>query len=383
MAPAMADPDRTLPASPRKIQRARADGQVPRSRELGHLVALGLGGLLLWLLARPLGAWVQQILVDGLTLTRADTANPAAMGERLGTLALRGLLLIVPMGLVMGAAGVAAATLSGGWNFSAKAVAPKFSRLNPLSGLARVVSKDQWLDAGKVWLLVLLLGGVGAAYLQARFMAMTQLLALPLASAPALVGNLVATGFALLLVLVGTIALIDVPWQRKQWADKLKMTHQEARQESKDADGNTEVKGKIKHKMREVARRRMITAVPKADLVVMNPSHYAVALAYDEARMGAPRVVAKGMDAFAMRIRDVARGAGVPVLQAPPLARALYAHVPLDGEVPAELFAAVAAVLAWVYQLRASPSTALAAPHVEVPSGMDPGPGAVPSWQAA
>ena len=131
-----------------------------------------------------------------------------------------------------------------------------------------------------------------------------------------------------------------------------------------------EVKGKIKQKMREMARKRMLAAVPQADLVVMNPTHYAVALRYDEASMGAPRVVAKGTDLLAMKIRDIAREAKVPVLQAPPLARALYAHVELDHEVPAALFAAVAQVLAWVYQLRARAD--VAPPTVDVPPELDP-----------
>ena len=154
--------------------------------------------------------------------------------------------------------------------------------------------------------------------------------------------------------------------------NRLKMTREEVKQEFKDAEGNQEVKGRIKQRMREMARKRMLAAVPSADLVVMNPTHYAVALKYDDARMGAPRVIAKGTDLLAMKIRDLAREAKVPVLQAPPLARALYTHVELDGEVPASLFAAVAAVLAWVYQLRRAPSSNLPPPQVEVPADLDP-----------
>ena len=150
------------------------------------------------------------------------------------------------------------------------------------------------------------------------------------------------------------------------------MTREEAKQEHKDAEGNMEVKGKIKARMREMSRKRMLGAVPAADLVVMNPTHYAVALKYDEAGMGAPRVVAKGKDLLALRIRDIARDAKVPVLQAPPLARALYTHVELDQEVPAALFAAVAQVLAWVYQLRRTPDMALVAPEVQVSPELDP-----------
>jgi flagellar biosynthetic protein FlhB len=167
-----------------------------------------------------------------------------------------------------------------------------------------------------------------------------------------------------------------VPLQRTLWRSRLKMSTQEAKQEHKDAEGNIEVKGKIKARMREMARRRMLAAVPKADLVVMNPTHYAVALKYDEAAMAAPRVVAKGADLLALKIRDVARDAGVPVLQAAPLARALYAHTELDQEVPAKLFSAVAQVLAYVYQLRAALAGRGAMPRdlpeIAVPPEMDP-----------
>jgi len=163
-----------------------------------------------------------------------------------------------------------------------------------------------------------------------------------------------------------------VPWQKKQFMDKLKMSKAEQKQEHKESEGNAEVKAKIKQKMREMARRRMMKAVPAADIVVMNPTHYAVALKYDQDAMGAPRVVAKGTDRLAMRIRDLARDAGVPVLEAPPLARALYTHVEIDGEVPAMLFAAVAQVLAWVYQLRRAPASNLSPPAVHVPPELDP-----------
>ena len=166
--------------------------------------------------------------------------------------------------------------------------------------------------------------------------------------------QLVLGGLVLLLLALAVFAAVDVPLQRHLQLKRLKMSHQEVKQEHKELEGNPEVKAKIKARMREMAKRRMLAAVPQADLVVMNPTHYAVALKYDDATMAAPRVVAKGADLLAMRIRDLARDAKVPVLQAPPLARALYAHAEIDREVPAALFAAVAQVLAYVYQLRAA-----------------------------
>jgi len=190
------------------------------------------------------------------------------------------------------------------------------------------------------------------------------------------VGRTVVAGLSLLLLLLAAFAVVDVPLQRYQHRTRLKMSRQELKQEHKESEGNVEVKSKVKARMREMANRRMLTAVPKADLVVMNPTHYAVALKYDEAKMGAPRVVAKGADLMAMRIRDTANGAHVPVLQAPVLARALYAHAEIDREIPAALFAAVAQVLAYVYQLRAAMQGQAAMPQelpaLDVPAELDP-----------
>ena len=216
------------------------------------------------------------------------------------------------------------------------------------------------------------IGTVGATYLKSQWAGLTQLLVMPLPEGIATLTDTIAAGFGLMLLVVGGWALIDVPLQRHLWLERLKMTREEAKQEHKDAEGNVEVKSKIKARMREMVRKRMLAAVPLADLVVMNPTHYAVALKYDEGKMGAPRVVAKGTDLLALRIRDIARDAKVPVLQAPPLARALYTHVDLDGEVPAALFSAVAQVLAWVYTLRRSPQAAVAQPDVLVPDELDP-----------
>jgi flagellar biosynthetic protein FlhB len=202
------------------------------------------------------------------------------------------------------------------------------------------------------------------------------LLGLPLPAALAEGGRLVMGGLVLLLVVLALFALVDVPLQRQLLLRRLRMTVEEMKKEYKEVEGNAEVKAKLKVKMREMASRRMLAAVPKADLVVMNPTHFAVALRYDEATMAAPRVVAKGADLLALRIRDIARDAHVPVLQAPPLARALYAHCELDAEVPARLFTAVAQVLAWVYQVRdamaAGRPAVQPAPEPEVPADLDP-----------
>jgi flagellar biosynthesis protein FlhB len=364
--------DRTLPASERKKSRAREDGQIPRSRDLGHFAALAGGGALLMAGARPLSGWMQQLLATGLRFDHDTVADPAAMGQQFWSLGLKALFVIVPMGGLMAAIAVLAAVLSGGWNVSFKALHPNFGRFNPIAGIGRMFAKQHLVDLLKMCLLATLIGTVGTMYLKSQWQGLTRLLDMPLPEGIATLSHTIAAGFGLMLLVVGGWALIDVPLQRYLWLERLKMTREEVKQEHKDAEGNVEVKGKIKARMREMARKRMLAAVPQADLVVMNPTHYAVALKYDENKMGAPRVVAKGSDLLALKIRDLARDAKVPVLQAPPLARALYAHCEVDQEVPAALFAAVAQVLAWVYALRRTPSAAIAEPAINVPDELDP-----------
>lgn len=364
--------DRNLPASERKRSKAREDGQIPRSRDLAHFGALAMGGSLMMVGARPLSGWMQQMLTSGLSFNHETIADPSSMGEYFWSLSLKGLMVIVPMGMLMAAVAILAAMLGGGWNVSFKSMKPDFGRFNPISGMGRMFSKRHLLDLAKMVLLATIVGAVGAFYLKSQWQGLTQLLAMPLPEGIATLSQTIAAGFGLMLVVVGGWALIDVPLQKYLWLEKLKMTREEVKQEHKDAEGNVEVKGKIKARMREMVRKRMLAAVPQADLVVMNPTHYAVALKYDDTKMGAPRVVAKGTDLLALKIRDIARESKVPVLQAPPLARALYAHCEIDQEVPATLFAAVAQVLAWVYALRRTPNLRIDQPDVSIPDELDP-----------
>ena len=368
--------DRQLPASERKIRKAREDGQVARSRDLGHLAALGTGMLLLVAAAPMLAAWLQRLLAQGLTLESGQLAHPAQMSERLLTFATDMLVVVLPFGVIVAAACVVSAIAAGGWNFSMKPMAPTFSKLNPIPGLARMFSGHQLVDALKACVLALAVGGVGVLYFRSQIPALVALASTPLLSALAVTFDAMQGVLGWVLLVLLAFALVDVPLQRQMLMRRLRMSAQEQKQENKETQGSGAVKTKMRARMREMASRRMMAAVPKADLVVMNPTHYAVALKYDEASMGAPRVVAKGADLTALRIRDVAAKAGVPVLQAPPLARALYAHTEVDQEIPAALFSAVAQVLAWVFQLRqagAMRSVVLASPPMPfVPPELDP-----------
>ncbi len=368
--------DRNLPASQRKIDKARADGQVARSRDLGHLGALGAGVALVAFFAPEFADATSRLLQGGLRFDAATLAQPASMVQRLADLGGQMLQLLAPLFVVVLLVAIAAGVLAGGWNFTLKPLQPKFSKINPFTGIVRVFSGGQLTDTLKACLLALLLGTVGAVYLGQHWMRHAELLAMPLPAALAAGAELILGGLLLLAGVLALFALVDVPLQRQMLIRRLRMSVEEMKKEFKEVEGNAEIKGRLKSRMRELASRRMLAAVPLADLVVMNPTHYAVALKYDEGSMAAPRVVAKGADLLALRIRDLARDNKVPVLQSPPLARALYTHTEVDQEIPARLFSAVAQVLAWVYQLRdalaAGRTLDTEAPVPQIPADLDP-----------
>ena len=368
--------DRTLPATARKISKAREQGQVARSRDLGHFAALMAASLALVAVSSQLTGWLQRLLARGLSFDALTVSQPERMADRLAEFGVEMLLVVLPMGLLMMGMGVAAGVACGGWNFSWKAIEPKFSKLDPISGVARLFSASQIGMTLKACLLALVLGLIGALFVQANMGRFLHSMAVPLPAALNHAAGTVWAGMLLLLLAVGAFALVDIPLQKFVWLRGLRMSHQEVKKEHKEIEGNAEIKGKQKAQMRESANRRMLAAVPSASVVVMNPTHFAVALRYDDGRMAAPLVVAKGADLMAFRIRDAARAAQVPVLEAPPLARALYAHSEVDREIPAALFSAVAQVLAWVFQLRAAMAGKGRAPgdlpDLQVPPELDP-----------
>ena len=370
------DQNRHLPPTEKRLRDARKDGQVARSRDLGHVAIIAAMLALVMLAAPMLTQWLDGLLKRGLRFDWQSVSSPDQMQQRLSLLFAPTLLICAGIGGAMALVSVGAAWLSGGWVWTLKPLGPKFSHLNPLNGVGRIVSKAQIGEMLKACVLALLLASVGGFYLQAHLQdfALTQSMPLPTAFSAA--GSRILTGLWLCVLVLAAFALVDVPLQRFLLRSRLKMSHQEIKEEHKQQEGSPEVKGRIKQRMREISRRRMLASVPKADLVVMNPTHYAVALKYDEDKMVAPRVVAKGADLLAFKIRDLAREHKVPVLQAPPLARALYAHAELDREIPLALYSAVAQVLAHVFQLRAAVSGRAPMPadlaDIAVPAELDP-----------
>jgi len=381
---AASNQDRNLPASQRKLDKARKDGQVVRSRDLGHFAAIAVGGATLVALAPQVSHWSSKLLMNGLRFDAKSVQSTDFMAERLAELTWQMMWIIVPLGFLMMLVAVVISVAAGGWVWTLKPVMPNFGKLNPLSGITRLFSKDQLVDTLKASVLALILGTIGAMYLRANIDSFGGVLAMALPAALSHAGSVIVGGMLLLLLALAAFAMVDLPLQKHMHATRLKMSHQELKQEHKEVEGNAEVKAKARARMREMNNRRMLAAIPNADLVVMNPTHYAVALKYDDAKMGAPRVVAKGADLIAMKIRDIAKSSQVPVLQAPVLARALYAHAEVDREIPAALFSAVAQVLAYVYQLRAALTGRVpmpgALPELNVPAELDPHnkPGFVP-----
>jgi len=344
--------DRTEQPSQKRLDEARKRGQVPRSRDLSTAAMVLVAGLTLQLLGSGLAARFGDLMRAGLSLSRAQALDESRMMPQVLSLAAQGLAACAPILGVTVLAALLSPLAIGGWNVSLEALAPDITRLNPLNGIKNMFSARGATELLKSFLKFLVVAAVAVLYMHSRAAELLHLGAEPVRAAIAHAMSLTGSAFMQLSGALALIAAIDVPWQLHQHTEKLKMTRQELRDEHKDSDGSPEVKRKIRRMQQEFARRRMIQQVPTADVVVVNPTHYAVALRYDERRMGAPMVVAKGVDEVAAKIREVATENQVPILEAPPLARTLFRVVDLEAEVPASLYQAVAQVLTWVYQLR-------------------------------
>jgi flagellar biosynthetic protein FlhB len=370
------DLEKTEPASPRRLEQAREEGQVPQSRELSAFLVLIAGSGALWVGGSWLAQRISGAVSRGLTFGRDEafdaTALPALFlheaGEALATLG--------PLLLILVVAALAGPFTMGGLNFSSKALAPDWTRLDPLKGFGRMFSMHSVGELVKGILKALLVGGVVVWVVLHEKDQVFALIGQPVEAGLHAMGQTILFSTIVIVASMALIVTLDVPFQLWQYHSKLRMTKEEVRKEMKEMEGDPQLKARIRSQQREIARRRMMAAVPKAQVVVTNPTHFAVALAYDE-RMPAPRVVAKGRGAIAQRIREIAQEHGVPLLEAPPLARALYAHTDLDQTIPPALFRAVAEVMAYVYQLNAWLARGGRPPQLPadlpVPAELDPG----------
>jgi flagellar biosynthetic protein FlhB len=369
------DLEKTEPASPRRLEKAREEGQVARSRELVTFVMLttGTGGL--WTMGEMMGGHFDSALRNGLQFERASAFDPSHMMVQAGSAVLHAMQALMPVLMLMLVAALVAPMMLGGWLLSGQSLAPNFSKLNPIAGIGRMFSTETLAELVKTIIKSLLVGGVAWWVIMDDLGAIMALLSEPSRSALPHTLHLVAGSCALIIASLLLVAGIDVPYQLWSHAHKLRMSLEDLRQEHKESEGDPQIKAQIRRQQQQMAKRRMMAEVPKADIIVTNPTHFAVALKYIDKDMRAPRVIAKGTDLVALRIRAMAEEHKIPVLEAPPLTRALYRHTKLGDEIPAALYAAVAEVLAWAYQLQraaeggAVPRTPRDLP---VPESLDP-----------
>ncbi|MFV8823537.1 flagellar biosynthesis protein FlhB [Thauera sp. WH-2] len=371
------DLEKTEAPSPRRLEQAREEGQVPQSRELSTFLVTVTGAATLLLLGNWMAIRVSGLLRDGFAFDRRAAFDENVMLDMLERMLSGALLTLMPLFFALLIAAVAAPMLLGGLVFAPKALGPNFGRMNPLKGFGRMFSVHGLAEMVKAILKSLLVGGVAALVLWLNMDHLFDLMVEPLEIGMADFSDTVAFAALLIVLSLGLLALMDVPFQLWQYHKKLRMTKEEVKREGKEQEGDPMVKGRIRAMQREMARRRMMSEVPKADVVVTNPTHFSVALKYDAEKMGAPVVVAKGRGELALKIRELAKEHGVPMLEAPPLARALYKHCELEQSIPAALYTAVAEVMAYVYQLDAWMKSGglppVAPTALPVPAGMDPG----------
>ncbi len=370
------DLEKTEEASQKRLDKAREDGDIPRSRELATCAVLFSSGLFLMMMGDGLKDALVKAMSGGLHFDRAAAFDPIVLLMKTTDTVFNLLLAFAPLALFILAVALGAPILIGGWVFSTKAFMPKFSKLNPISGISNMFSKNALAELIKSIAKTVLVGVVAYMVVKKDLEPILSLSLMPLDDGLALVNNLMMMGFLTIVSVLVVIAAIDVPYQLYQYAEKLKMTKEEVKQEHKESEGNPEIKAKIRQQQREMARRRMMAEIPNADVVITNPTHYAVAVKYKGENMKAPVVVAKGADTVALKIREIAAENNITTLEAPKLARALYAHTELNDEIPEALYAAVAEVLAYVFQMRVFNKEGGFRPEIPsalpVPEALDP-----------
>lgn len=366
------DLERTEQPTPKRLQDARERGQVVRSRELTTFAGLLAGGALLLFAGGGLALSLGNLLARGLHFDRREAFDPGAALTRLLDLNLDALLSLLPLMVAVMVVVVVSSLLLSGWVFSTEPLVPQASRLNPFTGLGRIFSVMGLVELLKSVLKTVFLGALAFWFVWIHLEEWLQLADGELASAVTFGLRRIGEGMVWVIGGLALVALIDVPFQVWNFRKELRMTKEEVRRETREQEGDPQIKARIRQLQRAAARRRMMANVPKATVVITNPEHYAVALRYEGARMAAPRVLAKGTDLIALRIREIAAENRIPSLQAPPLARALCAHAEIEQEIPAELYTAVAEVLAWVYALEQRGSAATPPADIPVPFGMDP-----------
>ncbi len=344
--------EKTEQPTAKRLDEARKKGQIARSRELNTMAITLIGGITLVSMSSHLGNGLWKLMTSSFTIPRQDMYDPTAMINRLALAIQDALLMLSPFFLVVIALAIASSVALGGYTFSGESLTPKFSKINPISGIKRVFSLRGLVELFKALAKFVLVGSATGMVLWSSLGDFVGLSQMELGSAVSAMGTLIGGSFILIASTLIIIAMIDAPFQLWQHKRQLKMTRQEVREEMKDTEGRPEVRGRIRNLQREFAQRRMMEEVPKADVIVTNPTHYAIALRYDQDNMLAPELVAKGSGEVAANIRRVGLEHQVPMVESPMLARAIYFNTELGDAIPAGLYLAVAKLLAYVFQLR-------------------------------
>lgn len=348
--------ERTEEPTARRKQQAREKGQVPTSRELNTMIMMMASAGAVALLGPGIVDGIKELTVWNFTVSREQIFDVRSMHLLFENSLVHAVMTLAPFFIVMILAAFAGPFMIGGLNFSVKALAFKWDKLDPIKGLGRVFAIKGFVELVKALIKFLVIGTVAVLFLYQQFDNYLNLgyesvsIALPHATY-LLIWAFVTIASSLIL-----IALVDVPFQLWDYNKQLKMTFQEIKDENKDTEGNPEVRGRVRRAQQDIAQRRMMQEVPNADVIITNPEHYSVAIKYDPKTMAAPIVIAKGIDIIAMHIRRIATENNVPILEAPPLSRSLYHTTELNAAIPAGLYLAVAQVLAYIFQLRTSSS---------------------------
>jgi flagellar biosynthesis protein FlhB len=344
--------ERTEEPSQRRLQEARERGQLPRSRELTTFATMIGGSATLVAIGGTAASQLAQMMRRSLSFSSQTLRTTDSMNSSLGDACMSALTAVLPVFGALIVMILLASVALGGWNFTTQAMVPDFSRLSPLSGIKRLFGLQGVSELGKALLKCFVVGAVCAGIVTWIFGDVLRLGKMAPRTAISQGAGLLSWAFVWLCASLALVAIVDVPLQIFQFKRALRMTRQELRDESKELDGRPEIKQRIRQMQQTLARRRMMHKVPGADVVIVNPTHFAVALKYDPKKMRAPVVLAKGVDLVAQNIRRIAEENRVPVFEAPKLARALYRSTDLNKEIPNGLYVAVAQVLSYIFRVR-------------------------------
>jgi len=346
--------DKTEEPTAQRLKKAREDGQIARSQELAPAAMMIIATLFFSMMGQHIFTSISNLFKHQLQFDRRIADKPELLPAIFGSSVVDGFLIVLPLLAILYVIAVLSTTLAGGFIFSPKMILPKFSKLNPMTGLARMFGPDAFINLGKSLVKFLLVGAILLISVMNNLQDLTHISQMDLSPAIKVAGTIIVDSCFWLSLGLVLVALVDVPLQRHQLNKKLKMTKQEVRDEMKNSEGNPEVKGQIRRRQREILNNKMMTKVKDADVVITNPTHFAVALSYDPMGDGAPLLVAKGEDGLAARIREEAKEHNVYIFEAPLLARALYFTTKLDHPIPEALYHAVAQVIAYVFSLNQS-----------------------------